>query len=73
MENETNKKLQNGEERGMVEQAFEKMNVLLEKGLQIYSTIESPQEVKALFEPLEMKYISVSNGVKLIEEKAKEE
>lgn len=72
LEKETNKKLQNGEEIGIVEQAFEKMNILLEKGLQIYSTIESPQEVKALFEPLEMKYISVSSGTKLIEEKTEE-
>ncbi len=73
LEKETNKKLQNGEEVGMVEQAFEKMNVLIEKGLQIYSTIESPQEVKALFEPLEMKYLAVSNGTKLIEEKTEDE
>lgn len=72
LERETNITLQDGEERGRVEQAFEKMNVLLEKGLQIYSTIESPQEVKALFEPLEMKYLSVSNGIKLIEEKEEE-
>lgn len=66
---ETQKMPQNGEEIGMIEKSIEKMNALIEKGLQIYSTIESPQEVKALFAPLEMKYLAVSNGTKLIEEK----
>lgn len=72
LESETNISLKDGEERGVVSQAFDKANLLLDKGLQIYSTIDSPEEVKALFEPLEMKYISVGNELKQLEKKVSE-
>lgn len=69
----TNVKLEDGEEIGRAAQALEKMNVLLDKGMQINSTIESPKEVKALFAPLEMKYISANNVTKLLETKNDEQ
>jgi len=72
LEKETGVKLKNGEERGVVSQAFDKANVLIDKGLQIYSTIDSPKEVKALFEPIEMKYFSISEGLKKLEDKESE-
>ena len=69
MEKETGIELKNGEERGVVTQSFEKANMLFDKGMQIYSTIDSPREVKLLFEPLEMKYLSISDELKLLENK----
>lgn len=37
--------------------------------MKIYSAIDSPKEVKALFEPLEMKYVSMTDALKLIDQK----
>lgn len=62
-------KLQDGEERGMAAQSFEKLQVLIDKGLQIYSTIDAPEETKALFEPLEIKYLNIENELKMLEKK----
>lgn len=61
--------LQNGEEQGMAEQSLEKLEQLIDKGLQIYSSISANNEVKALFAPLEMKYISIEKEIKQLEEK----
>lgn len=60
-------KSKDGEERGIVEQSVYKIIKLMNEGLQIYSAIDSPKEVKALFEPLEMKYLTLNNELKLIE------
>lgn len=59
-----------GEEYGRAKQSLEKLGKLIDKGLQVYSTIDSPEEVKTLFEPLKMSYLSVNNKLKLIEEKS---
>lgn len=61
--------LSDGDERGRVVQAFEKLEKLIDKGLQIYSSIDSPREVRLLFEPLEMKYLSIASELKAIEKK----
>jgi hypothetical protein len=66
LEQSTGYTIKDGEEIERAKQAIEKTVQLLEKGLEIYSTIDSPQEIKALFEPLEMKYISISNEIKLL-------
>lgn len=58
LENELGIELCDGEQRGMVSQAIEKTNSLIDKGMQLYSTIDSSDEIKALFEPLEMKYLT---------------
>ncbi len=72
LENETGVNLKDGEERGIVAQSFEKANILIDKGLQIYSTIDSPAEIKALFEPIEMKYLSIGDEIKMLEKKGTE-
>lgn len=66
-------KLKDGEERGMTEQSIEKLMKLIDRGLQIDSTIDSPKETKALFEPLEMKYLDIANELKRLEKKDKDE
>lgn len=65
--------IQDGEEMGRAEQSLEKMTKLLEQGLQIYASLDSPQEVKALFEPLEMHYFSAEKELKKIEKKSEKE
>ena len=62
--------IKDGDEKGRVEQSFEKMIKMMEQGLQIHASIDSPQEVKALFAPLEMHYLSMGKEVEKIEEKA---
>ena len=69
LEKETGIVLKDGEERGIASTAFEKANAMLDKGMQLYSTIDSPNEIKSLFEPLEMKYLSISENLKLLEKK----
>lgn len=58
LEKELGVELRDGDEKGRLLQAIEKTNALLDKGMQLYSSIDSPDEIKALFEPLEMKYLS---------------
>lgn len=72
LEEEVGINLADGEERGIAEQALTKATVLLDKGMQLYTSIDSPDEVKALFEPIEMKYLSISENLKMIEEKKDE-
>lgn len=60
-------KNEDGDEIGRIKQCFEKMGILIDKGLQIRASIDSPNETKVLFEPLEMKYLSISENLKLIE------
>lgn len=62
--------IHDGDEMGRVEQSFEKMIKMLEQGLKIYSSLNSSQEIKALFAPLEMHYLSIEKEVQKIEEKA---
>lgn len=64
-------KLNDGEERGKVEKTLEKLVVLIDKGVEIYSSIETPNEVKALFPMNEDNPILPDNIVKLLEQKGK--
>lgn len=73
LEKETGCKISDGDERGRAEQSLQKMGELIDKGLQIYSSIDSPKETKALFEPLEMKYLSIEQELKAIEDKKNRE
>lgn len=74
LEEVTDYKVENkdGDERGRIEQCFEKMRNLFDKGLQIYSTIDASDETKRLFDPLEMKYLEISDQQKLLEKKEEE-
>jgi hypothetical protein len=69
LEEITNIKLEDGEQVGIVSQAFDKTISLLDKGLQIYTTIDTPKEVQNLFEPLEMKYVDVAKPIEKIVQK----
>ena len=69
MEASTGHQMQDGDEQGRAEQSFDKMIKMLDQGLQIHSSINSPEEVKALFKPLEMHYLSIERGLERIEEK----
>lgn len=69
LEEETNIKMKDGEEVGFTSQAFDKAIVLLDKGMQLYSTIDAPQDVQALFKPLEMKYIETQKTIEAITQK----
>lgn len=61
--------LQDGEERGKVEKSLEKLGALLDKGVEIYSSIETPNEIKALFPMSENNAILPDNILKLLEDK----
>lgn len=61
--------LKDGEERGKVEKTLEKLCILLDKGVEIYSSIETPNEVKTLFPLSEDNPILPDNIIKLLEEK----
>lgn len=65
--------LKNGEERDTVKVSIEKTSELIDKGVEIYSSIEAPKEVKALF-PFEDNKVLLSDSLlKLIEDKQKNE
>lgn len=69
LEKETGIELADGEETGAAIKAFDKANTLMDKGMQFIASADSSKEVKALFEPLEMKYLEISKELKLLEEK----
>lgn len=73
LEESTGRKMQDGDERGRTEQAINKIEKLIDKGLQIYSTIDSPKEAKALFEPIKTKFLDIEEELKLIEKGKKSE
>lgn len=45
--------LKDGEEQGKLKKSLEKLAILLDKGVQIYSSIEAPKEIQALFPEVE--------------------
>lgn len=59
--------------RKILEQSLEKLEKLIDKGLQIYASIDSPPETKALFKPLEIHYLSIAEELKRIEKKSDDE
>lgn len=71
MESMTSYKVENkdGDEYLRIKDCFERTGELLEKGMKIYSSIDSPQEVRALFEPLKMKYIGMKDTLELTDKK----
>lgn len=56
-----------GDEYLRIKECFERTGELIDKGMKIYSSIDSPEEVKALFEPLDMKYVAVEEKMKLVD------
>lgn len=72
LEEDTNIRIEDGDERGRVEQSLDRLGKLMDKGLQIYSSIDSPDEVKAVFEPIKTHYLSKKDILASIEKKSDE-
>lgn len=62
--------LKDGEERGKVGKSIEKLSMLIDKGVEIYSSIEAPNEVKVLFPANDNNPILPDNIIKLLEDKS---
>lgn len=60
------KPYENGEERDKTKVTLEKMIDLLDKGMEIYSSINCPKEIQTLFPPLETESLIESNDIKLL-------
>lgn len=63
--------LQDGEEQDKVKKTLENMVILMDKGVEIYSSIETPKEIKVLFPMDKDTAILPDNITKLIEDKEK--
>lgn len=61
--------LDNGEEIDKVGRSIEKLADWMNKGLQIYSTIDAPKDVRDLFPPQEEQSLLNDDVIKLIEQK----
>lgn len=72
LEKITKIEIKDKDERDRVEQSFNRLEKLMDKGLQIHAAIDSPKEVKALFAPIEMHYLSDKNNISKIEDKSDE-
>lgn len=70
LQQEIKYEINDGDERGRIEQCFEKLGRLIDKGLEIHAAIGSPKETKALFAPIEMKYLELGELVHAIEQKS---
>lgn len=65
--------LKDGEERDKVKRTIEVMSELMQKGVEIYSSIETPNDVKVLFPFEKDTAILPDNIMKMIEEKQNKE
>lgn len=61
------KELKDGEERGKTALCIERMVMLIDKGVEIYSSIDTPSEVKVMFPMQEPQALLVDDIVKLLE------
>ena len=61
--------LKDGEEKGKAQKSIEKMAYWMDKGMQIYSSIDAPKEVKDLFPEQEETFSLTDDIQKLIEMK----
>lgn len=64
--------LRDGEERDKVKRTIEDMVVLMDKGVEIYSSIETPKDIKVLFPYEKDTAILPDKITKSIEKKEKE-
>lgn len=71
LEKECGVAITNPEDRDKTARTIEKLSMLIDKGVEIYSAIETPNEIKVMF-PFSENTTLLPNGLqKLIEEKAK--
>lgn len=61
--------LDNPEERDKAERSLEKLELLLEKGCEIYATLDSPEEIQSLFPEIQGNLELPDNIMKYLEEK----
>lgn len=73
LEETTKIAIKDNDERDRVNQCFDKLEKLLDKGLQIYAAIDSSEEVKAVFAPIEMHYLPKKDNITKIEDKSSDE
>ncbi len=62
-------KIDNPEERDKAERALEKLEILLEKGCEIYATLDSPEETQALFPEIQGNLELPDNIMSYLEDK----
>lgn len=63
-------KVSNGEEEGKVAKSLEKMSNLIDKGVEILTSIETPKEIKVLFPYTESQQSLPDDLIKYLEDKA---
>lgn len=61
--------VENGEEEGKVSKSLEKLSNIIDKGVEIYSSIETPKEIKVLFPFSENQDMLPDNLIKYLEDK----
>lgn len=61
--------LKDPEERDKAERALEKLTNLLDKGCEIYATLDAPDDVQALFPEIQSNLELPDNIMKYLEEK----
>lgn len=61
--------LNDGEERGKVEKSLEKLMELLDKGVEIYASLDSPKDVQVLFPEIGDTKKLPENILKFLEDK----
>lgn len=64
--------LKDGEERGKVEKSLEKLTTLLDKGVEIYASLDTPKDVQVLFPELGETEKLPENVLKFLEDKNKQ-
>ncbi len=62
-------KLKDGEEEGKVSKSLEKLATLIDKGIEIHTSIETPKEIKVLFPFAETQQTLTDNLLKYLEDK----
>jgi len=60
--------LKNGEEKGKVEKSLEKLTNLLDKGVEIYASLDTPKDVQVLFPEISETKKLPDNVLKLLED-----
>lgn len=65
--------LKNGEERGKVEKSLEKLTTLLDKGVEIYASLDSPKDVQVLFPEMGETKKLPENILKFLEDKNRQD
>lgn len=61
--------LKDGEERGKVEKCMEKLGELMDKGVEIYASIDTGKDIQVLFPALQDKVELSDSVIKYIEDK----